>query len=226
MCRHYNDYVKNIPYFGLLTNCDIVRGIDISALGPLGAMANNAERASAIMPFIQLYLNEVKNRLMQQKLNSKRQLTARAIQQDVANVQVDHYTHSVTAFVARSEKSMAEPFLLDDKSPCSHETITKIIQKLYSRKTLQQQFRLSRNVFNTLTQSPPSNQVLTTELSSMVADMNIESVLPSTSTQFGPKKVSSSSRKRKSSQKRLQNRKDRFKDKLSENKQKKWRQSQ
>ena len=221
-----NDYVKNIPYFGLSTNCDIVRGIDLSALGPLGAMANNAERASSIMPFIQLYLNEVRSRLIQQKLNSKRQLTARAIKQDVAEVRVDHYTHSVTSFVARTETSMAEPLLLDDQSPCSHETITKVIQKLYSRKTLQQQSRLSRNVFNTLTLSPPSNQVLTTELSGMVADMNIEPVLSSTSAQFGAKKFSPSNRNRKSSQRRLQNQKDRFKDKLSENKQKKWRQSQ
>ncbi|KAG0358013.1 hypothetical protein BGX24_006097, partial [Mortierella sp. AD032] len=57
-----NDYVQNIPYFGLLTNCEIVREIDMSQLPPLGSLENDA-RAKAMMPYVQEYLREVQNRL-------------------------------------------------------------------------------------------------------------------------------------------------------------------
>ncbi|GJJ75134.1 hypothetical protein EMPS_07492 [Entomortierella parvispora] len=221
-----NDYVKNIPYFGLLTNCDIVRGMDLSALGPLGEMANNAERAEAIMPFVQRYIDEVNRRLVQRKLESKRQTKALAIQQGGIDVEVCHYHHSVTAFVARTATSMAEPLLQEDQSPRSHYVITAFLQEMYARKAQQEHSRRFKASTNALIQHPSTDTVSTTELSATVADLDIESVLSSTSTQVGPKKVCASSRKRKSSQKRLQNRKDRFKDRLAEKKRKKWEDSQ
>ncbi|KAG0314740.1 hypothetical protein BGZ99_007883, partial [Dissophora globulifera] len=198
-----NDYFNNIPYFGLLTNCEVIRDIDLSTLGPLGASASNADRAKAIMPFIQLYLDGVKDRLKQRKVKSKRQSAT----QGEDPVQVDYYSHSVTAFVARTETPMIEPLQPDDESPCSHETITTIIQELYSRKIQQQQLRQSKNDANTLTQHPPSDRVSTNERSDMVTDTNIESALPSTSV-------------------RQQHRKHRFKAKLLEDKHKQWRESQ
>ncbi|KAG0329389.1 hypothetical protein BGZ99_002100, partial [Dissophora globulifera] len=206
-----NDYVNNIPYFGLLTNCEVIRDIDLSALGPLGASASNADRANAIMPFIQLYLDGVKDRLKQRKVKSKHQSATRG----EVPVQADYYFHSVTAFVARIETSVIEPLQPDDESPCSHETITTIIQELYSRKSQQQQLRQSKSGTNTLTQHPPSDRVSTNERSDMVTDTNIESALPSTSV-----------RKRRRSQKRQQHRKHRFEVKLSEDKHMQWRESQ
>ncbi|OAQ25845.1 hypothetical protein K457DRAFT_157893 [Linnemannia elongata AG-77] len=53
-----NEYVKNLPYFGLLRNCDIIRDFDLTSLGPLGGSRDNNYRAEALMPFIQQYLDE------------------------------------------------------------------------------------------------------------------------------------------------------------------------
>ena len=222
-----NDYVKNLPYFGLHRNCDIIRDFDLTSLGLLGGSGDNSHRAEALMPFIQDYLDEVGRQLRKQKIKSTRQTSTRHHQQEILQIGPEYYRHAVTAFVERMETPLQEPLEPDDESPHSHDIITTILQELYSRKTQQQQSQQSRNDTLTFTQHPPSDRVSTIELSStenmcMDTDTNIESA----STHHGSKKVSVGSRKRKRSLKQQQRRKDRFKAKKSEAKHKQWRQSQ
>lgn len=226
-----NDYIKNLPYFGLHKNCDIIRDFDMTSLGPLGGSADNDHRAKALVPFIQDYLDEVGCQLRKQKRRSTQKSTTRHKQKEIILIGPEYYRHAVTAFVQRMETPLLEPLELDDKSPPSHEIIATILQELYSCKNQEQQPRQSRNDTHTFTQHPPSEQVSMIELSStedmgMDTDMNIESALPSTSTQHGSKKVPVGTRKRRRSLKQQQQRKDRFKVKKSEDKYKQWRQSQ
>ncbi|KAH7042883.1 hypothetical protein BKA57DRAFT_517812 [Linnemannia elongata] len=225
-----NDYVKNLPYFGLLRNCDIIRDFDLTSLGPLGGSRDNNYRAEALMPFIQQYLDEVRRQLGKRKTKSTQQTSTRRQQQEIIQI-AEYFRHAVTAFVERMETPLQVPLEPDDESPHSHDIITTILQELYSRKNQQQQSQQSRNDIHTFIQRPPSEQVSTVEpCSAQYMDMdtntNIESELPSTSAHQGFEKVSKGTRKRRRSLKHQQRRKDRFKAKRSEAKHKQWRQSQ
>jgi len=226
-----NDYVTNLPYFGLHRNCDIIRDFDLTSLGPLGESRDNNHRAEALMPFIQQYLDEVRRQLGKRKTRSTQQTSTRRQQQEIIQIGPEYYRHAVTAFVERMETPLQEPLEPDDESPHSHDIITTILQELYSRKQQQQQSQQSRNDIYTFIQHPPSEQVSTVELCStenmdMDTNTNIESTLSSRSTHHGSKKVSKGTRKRRRSLKHQQRRKDRFKAKKSEAKHKQWRQSQ
>ncbi|KAF9111577.1 hypothetical protein BGX30_007561, partial [Mortierella sp. GBA39] len=105
-----NDYVQNIPYFGLLTNCEIVRDIDLSELPPLGSLEND-DRAKAMMPYVQGYLCAVQDRL---ETRPKRATASRQKQQDIIGIGADYYQHAVTAFVAMKETPMLEPMEPED----------------------------------------------------------------------------------------------------------------
>lgn len=220
-----NDYFKNLPYFGLLRNCDIIRDFDLTSLGPLGGSRDNNYRAEALMPFIQQYLDEVRRQLGKRKTKSTQQTSTRRQQQEVIQIGPEYFRHAVTAFVERMETPLQEPLEPDNESPHSHDIITTILQEPYSRKNQQQQSQQSRNDIHTFIQRPPSEQVSTVEpcpaeYMDMDTNTKIESGLPSTSTHQGFKKVSKGTRKRRRSLKHQQRRKDRFKAKRSEAKHK------
>ncbi|KAF9303847.1 hypothetical protein BGZ91_009035, partial [Linnemannia elongata] len=158
-----NDYVKNLPYFGLLRNCDIIRNFDLTSLGPLGGSRDNNYRAEALMPFIQQYLDEVRRQLGKRKTKSTQQTSTRRQQQEIIQIGPEYFRHAVTAFVERMETPLQEPLEPDDESPHSHDIITTILQELYSRKNQQQQSQQSRNDIHTFIQRPPSEQVSTVE---------------------------------------------------------------
>ncbi|KAF9143580.1 hypothetical protein BGX30_000107, partial [Mortierella sp. GBA39] len=151
-----NDYVKNLPYFGLLRNCDIIRDFDLTSLGPLGGSGDNDHRAEALMPFIQNYLDEVGRQLGKQKKRSTRQTSTRHKQQEIIHIGPEYYRHAITAFVERMETPIQEPLEPDDESPHSHDIIPMILQELYSRKSQKQQPQQSRNDTHTFTQHLPS----------------------------------------------------------------------
>ncbi|KAG9068054.1 hypothetical protein KI688_011646 [Linnemannia hyalina] len=208
-----NDYAKNLPYFGLLRSCDIIRDFDLTSLGPLGGSGDNDHRAEALMPFIQNYLDEVGRQLGKRKKRSTQQTSTRHKQQEIIHIVPEYYRHAVTAFDERMETPLQEHLEPDDGSPHSYDIITMILQELYSRKSQQQQPQQSRNDTHIFTQHLPSERV-PIELSStkdmlMDTDTNIESALPSTSMQHNSKKISVCTRKRKSSLRHKQRRKDR-----------------
>ncbi|KAG9072301.1 hypothetical protein KI688_000070 [Linnemannia hyalina] len=225
-----NDYVKNLPYFGLHKNCDIIRDFDLTSLGPLGGSGDNDHRAEALMPFIQNYLDEVERQLGKLKKRSIQQTSTRHKQQEIIHIGPEYYRHAITAFFERMETPIQEPLEQDDESPHSHDIITMILQELYSRKSQQQQPQQPRNDTHTFTQHLPPERVpiklASTKDMGMDTDTNIESAPSSTSTQYDSKTISECTRKRKRSLKHKQQRKDRFKAKKSEAKHKQWRESQ
>lgn len=151
-----NDYVRNIPYFGLLTNCEIIRSMDLSGLSPLGNVNENRKRAEEIRPYIQQYINLVNERLLLQRTRSK---SGKGRKQKTFDAGVDHYHHAITAFVERAESDIQDPIEPLDNIPPAHEIVVSIMEQLYKtpHQQLQQQATTTTTTTTTTTNSGGSS---------------------------------------------------------------------
>ncbi|KAF9975922.1 hypothetical protein BGZ75_000360, partial [Mortierella antarctica] len=142
-----NDYVRNIPYFGLGRNCDIVREMDLDGIEPLGPVEMNSARAASFGPVIEEYIRRVDaaNSSLKDKTKSKGKASQHSDPCDPsepsaasksckqwAQVEVDanHYCHAITAFVERTETPMEGPEHPADISPAAHDIIKEVFKAL------------------------------------------------------------------------------------------------
>jgi hypothetical protein len=133
-----NDYVRNIPHFGLRTNCELVGSMDLSGLSPLGIIDDNDRRADEIIPFVDEYIRLVKARLASQQQRSK---SRKRKQQKPIDIDSQYYRHAIAAFVRRKETNVQEPIEDVDISPLAHDIVVSLLLRLYSPTQQQQQQR-------------------------------------------------------------------------------------
>ncbi|KAF8923554.1 hypothetical protein BGZ58_002807, partial [Dissophora ornata] len=143
-----NDYVRNIPYFGLMSNCEIVRSMDLSGLPPLGEVSNNKKRAEEIQPYIQQYIDLVNKHLSQQTRSKSGKGKKR---QTTVNTGVDHYRHAITAFVERTESDVLDPIEPMDNPPLAHEIVVAILEELYQARKQQEHEQHQVDIADTTT---------------------------------------------------------------------------
>ncbi|KAF9276322.1 hypothetical protein BGZ68_010091 [Mortierella alpina] len=141
-----NDYVVNIPYFGISRNCDIVRDMNLQDIGPFKSDKMNAARAASFGRIIEDYIKRVDASIAAHNasLAGKSKNKGKAPQRiepcaapseagkrwSPVKVDVAHYRHAITAFVERIETPLQGPEQPADIPPKAHDTIKDVFQAL------------------------------------------------------------------------------------------------